>query len=220
MTRHDDDLKIWALIQGRIATPSATPQLVPAPPGYGRLEVQDGATFGPMTHGDATAFADRLFDHKTLHIVPSDGVQAIWLEGLAWHAVDEALEHRRHMLPGMTFFPTDGEGILLVGFGESFDDIVTADAVASCSQAIAFPVGRTWAAPVRHRSGEMTRNVTDWTPPDMTTLEDLQPLAEFIRTLRFTDKDREAFLLAKLAREEAEQCAIQEQRQAEHAGGI
>lgn len=205
------DAQIWALIQGKVFQPTAC-QLVPPGPsrlaqGYGRFDVLNGTAFGPLTYTGAQDFSDEMFDYKTLCIIPSGGLQAIQMGGLALHKVNEEIGY---LLPGMTFFPEDSGGILLIGYGEPFADIRTEDVTASCAPGIAFPIGRVWATPCRNRRGENLRDSLEWMPPDMTTLVNLAPLAAYLAGLNLTARDQADFLTTELARKADEIRAIHE----------
>ncbi len=194
---------IWALIQGQVFQPTPC-QPVPPPPhpslqGKGSLNVSDRTAYGPMTHGAARSFASALPDCKTLCIIAGGGWQAVWITDLALHLVIDALDH---LLPGMMFFPDDGGGIILIGYGEPFENVHAADVIASCTPGIAFPVGRVWVAPYRYSRNANIRQSKreNWTPPNMGELEDLKPLVEFLRVHATTDKDQADFHIAESLR--------------------
>jgi hypothetical protein len=194
---------IWALMQGRVSQPIRC-QPVPPPPhpalqGMGSLNVPDETTFGPMTHSAARSFASAMFDYKTLCIITGDRWQAIMITGRALQLAQEALGYS---LPGMMFFPDDCEGILLIGHGEHFEDIHTGDVIASCTPGMAFPVGRVWAAPEQYNRQAKIRPSAreNWTPPSMCLIDDLMPLAEYLRSHASTNKDLADFQIAEALR--------------------
>lgn len=194
----------FALIQGRVFEPSlCQPESPPPHPmleGKGCLDVPNGTTFGKFTHAEAREFSSALYDYKTLCITPGNGFQAIWIDGLALRLADKGIE-QPYLLPGMTFFPTDGGGVLLIGYGGKFADIMTEGIAASCEPNIAFPIGRASAKPCRNRRGENLRNNSRWTPPDKSEMEDLGPLAEFLAGLKLTEKDQAEFRATEITRE-------------------
>lgn len=202
------DASIWALIQGQVFEPTSF-QSVPPPPvhfsGAFRANISKGIAYGPMTYAKVRKFSQELCDYKTLCIVPCGGVQAVMLKGLAWRLASEAIKPK-HQLPGMTFFPwsedysgSDGiSRILLIGYGEPFEDINTEDITASCNPDIALPVGRVWAKPCRNMRGENLRESLEWTPPDMKTLEDLAPLVAYLAELNLTENAQADFKAAEI----------------------
>lgn len=209
------DARIWALVQGIVPWPTAL-TLTPPPPsqkaqGLGSLDVPDGTAFGAMTHAEAQDFSHEMFDYKTLCIIPCDGVQAVHITGLAFQMVTDSIEGG---LPGMMFFPDECDGILMIGYGKQFADIFTEDIAASCTPCVAFPVGRVWARPNGHRRGECLRaplrRVRVWTPPDMTSLENLAPLAEYLAGLNLTAQDQADYRAAEIVRVEKARQAMQE----------
>ncbi len=202
------DASIWALIQGQIFEPISF-RPVPPPPvhfsGAFRSNISNGTAYGPMTYAKVRKFSHELCDYKTLCIVPYGGVQAVMLKGLAWRLACESFE-QKYLLPGMTFFPwsedcfnSDGiSRILLIGYGEPFEEIHTKDITASCKPDIALPVGRVWAKPCRNIRGENLRESLEWTPPDMTTLEDLAPLVAYLAGLSLTEQNQVDFKAAEI----------------------
>ena len=231
------NLRCWVLIQGRVFKPTLC-QPVPPPPidhGIGTIagmigrDVPDGTAYGPMTKGEALCFSSALHGYSTLCIMPGDGLQVVMLEGLAWHKANEAIGYQ---LPGMTFFPwnedkSDSDGvsrIALIGYGESFADLLTEDATASCAPGIVFPVGRAYARPVRNRRSD-ERDINherDWIAPDVKTLEEIAPVVECVRTLNLTDKDRADFRAAEILDAEEDNRLIRENMAwwaAKHAAG-
>lgn len=209
------DARIWALVQGIVPWPTAL-TLTPPPPsqkaqGLGSLDVPDGTAFGAMTHAEAQDFSHEMFDYKTLCIIPCDGVQAVHITGLAFQMVTDSIEGG---LPGMMFFPDECDGILMIGYGKQFADIFTEDIAASCASCVAFPAGRAWVRPNRHRRDECLRNPPQrgsvWTPPDMTSLEDLAPLAEYLAGLNLTAQNQADYRAAEIVRAEKTRQAIQE----------
>jgi hypothetical protein len=194
---------IWALRQGKMFQPTPC-QPMPPPPhpalqGMGSLNVPDETTFGPITHGAARSFASAMFDYKTLCIIPGNGWQAVWITGSALQLVQEDLGYA---LPGMMWFPDDYDGILLFGFGEPFEDVQSADAIASCTPGMAFPVGRVCAAPEQYNRKAMIRlsSQEQWTPPNTCLLEDLKPLADFLWANASNEKDLADFQIAEALR--------------------
>lgn len=205
----------FALIQGRVFEPSLC-QPEPPPPhpmleGKGCLDVPNGTTFGKFTHAEASEFSSAMYDYKTLCITPGNGFQAIWIDGLALRLADKGIE-QPYLLPGMTFFPTDGGGVLLIGYGEKFADIITEGITASCESNFAFPIGRMSAMPCRHRRGENLRNTSMWSPPDKSELEDLAPLAEFLAGLKLAEKDHADFRAAEIIRDAEQLRKIEENK--------
>lgn len=211
------DAPIWAVVQELVEWPIRGPVLPPEPSPrkepFGLRNVLGGVAFGPMTLADAQEFFGTLYGTATLCIVPAAGLQAIHLDGLALHRASEALNYR---LPGMVFYPNcdlrhlNTSGILLIGYGEPIPDIFTADISASSSPNTAFPVGDSGAKPIRHKRGETLRDNAKWMPPDITTLENLAPLAAFLADLNLTDKDRADFRIAEVLRKAQDQKDIQE----------
>lgn len=206
------NLRCWALIQGRVFKPTLC-QPVPPPPidhGIGTIagmighDVPDGTAYGLLTKDEALELHSALHGYSTLCFMPSDGLQAVMLEELAGCKAKEAMDSQ---LPGMMFFPwmEDSSGsdevsrILLIGYGESFADLLTEDATASCAPGIVFPVGRVYARPVRNRRSDERdiNHARDWIAPDVKTLENIAPVVEYVRTLNLTDKDRADFRAAE-----------------------
>lgn len=193
----------FALIQGRVNTSTPCNPVTPPPhpmlEGKGWLDVPNGTAYGMFTYAQAREFSSAMFDYKTLCFIPSNGFQAIQLDGLALRLADEALD-QTYLLPGMTFFPEDGDGVLLIGYGEKFAEIITEDITASCEQNIAFPIGRMSAKPCRNSRGKNLRNTSMWTPPDKSELEDLKPLAGFLAGLNLSEKNQSDFRAAEIIR--------------------
>lgn len=221
------DARIWALVQGIVPWPTAL-TLIPPPPsqkaqGLGSIDVPDGTAFGAMTYAEAQYFSHEMFDYKTLCIIPCDGVQAVHITGLALQMVTDSIEGG---LPGMMFFPDECDGILMIGYGKQFADIFTEDIAASCASCVAFPAGRAWVRPNRHRRDECLRNPPriggKWTPPDMTSLENLAPLAEYLAGLNLTAQDQADYRAAEIVHDAKVRQAIQERNaywKAKHEAG-
>lgn len=221
--------RIWVSIQGRIYK-STLCQPVPPPPPYPGIDgvIPEGTAYGLMTHDETQDLPSKIRGYSTLCIMPRDGLQVVMLERLAWRKAKEAIDGQ---LPGMTFYPwledpnsSDGVSrVLLIGYGESFADLFTEDATASCAPGIAFPVGRFYAEPIRNRSGARIEDMMrDWIAPDMKTLENIRPVVEYVRSLNLTDKDRADFRASEILEAEEDERQIQENIAwwaAKHAAG-
>lgn len=206
-----DALPCWVVIQGQVPKPTAYAPIQPPRRelGHSKIDVPDGTGFVPMTYANARDFCDDLYGYKTLCIVPREGLQAIWLDGLA---LDKAQVEIGTQLVGMIFCSADDEGMLLIGFGEPFADIVSADCAASCMGKFAFPIGRQWDVPERLRryprlSVEpnlvLHNHIAEtWRDEPISKLDDIKPIADFLRGLNLTQADRKHFQFDEAKRKE------------------